>query len=120
MEDLASVLPECPHLSFRQVHHIKGEVPLTVLIPSFTFQTHIVSASFHLLWVGSRNRVQAGKKAKGRYPSAFSSGLLKQREATVQNSVPKLTKDKERSLGSLWLIFSVPPNNSPLAYSPRL
>jgi hypothetical protein len=60
---------QCPHLSFWQVHHIKGDFPLAVLIASFISQPHIASDSFYLLCVGIRkaNR-QAGKEAKSQIP----------------------------------------------------
>lgn len=94
MEDLASILPECPHLSFWQVHHIKGDVPHAVLIPSFTFQTHIISGSFPSSLGGRGSRGQEGQDEDT--PTAFSSGLPRQRETAVHNSAPELTKDKER------------------------
>lgn len=49
MEYLASILPECPHLSFWQVHRIKGGVPRAVLIPHLPSRLTQSLVAFHLL-----------------------------------------------------------------------
>lgn len=114
MEDLASILPECPHLIFWQVHHIKGDVPRAVLIPPFTFQTHIISGSFPSS-LGGRNRVQEGRKAKGQIPpQPFPLGCRDKGRQLCTILPLNSPRTRRESPGFLLAhLFSTPKQHSP-------
>lgn len=109
IEDLA-----CAYiLAFGMPIILKVIFLLLYLIPSFIFQPHIVSHSFYLLWVGIRKADRQGGQEPDT-PHTLPLWTTGARKITVQNSVPKLSKDKNKSLRFLLAhLFSTPKQHSP-------